>query len=177
MSVPAVAAGSRLPGAARLAQRRRAQSPVVADPTAHQSDPMAVFPSPEWFDAFCRELARHPSAPRIAEALDGVYRFVVEPAGPVSERHSYDVSIGVEDTSPQIRRLPDPVDQPRLTVTATFDRWRQLIQGEMGLAMAVMLRRVRVAGDLAGLQRRMSDTQPLADALQQVETTWPQDHH
>lgn len=135
---------------------------------------MAVFPSTEWFDAFCRELSRHPSATRLAEALDGVYRFVVEPAGPLTERHSYDVTIGVEDGEPVIARLPEPADEPRLTVTATYERWRQLIQGEMGLAMAVMLRRVKVAGDLAGLQRRMSDTQPLADALQGVETTWPQ---
>lgn len=135
---------------------------------------MAVFPSPEWFDAFCAELARHPSAPRIAEALDGVYRFVVEPAGPLTERHSYDVTIGVESDAPVIARLAEPAQDPRLTVTATYERWRQLIQGEMGLTTAVMLRRVRVGGDLAGLQRRMSDTQPLADALQGVETTWPQ---
>lgn len=135
---------------------------------------MAVFPSTEWFDAFSRELSAHPEAGRVARALDGTYRFVIEPAGPLTERHAYDLVITFDEADgASVTQLDDPAEDPRLTVTASYERWRQLIRGELNLAMAVMLRRVRVAGDLSRLQRQLSDTQPLVDALQRVETTWP----
>jgi hypothetical protein len=135
---------------------------------------MPMFPSPEWMDEFCAELVAHPRADELAAVLDGVYRFVVEPAGPVTQQHVYDVEIRPGDGAPTARRLDEPVPGPRLTMTARYDRWRQLITGKLDVGMAVMMRRLRVNGDLQRLIREMGSTKPLMDALGAVDSQWPE---
>lgn len=134
---------------------------------------MPRFPSEEWMDAFCRTLAADPRAGDVADALDGVYRFVIEPAGPLAERHLYDVEIrpSVDGGAPSVHRLTWD-GEPRLTMTADYTRWRQLINGELDVGIAVMLRRLRVSGDLSSLMGRVSSAQPLLDAIGAVETDW-----
>ena len=135
---------------------------------------MPLFPSPEWMDAFCVELRAHPRALELAEALDGVYRFVVEPAGPLAERHSYDVRIRPEDSGASAERIS--LDgQPRLALSADYERWRQLITGKLDVGMAIMLRRIRVNGDLSALIGRVSSARPLMEALAAVETRWQEE--
>lgn len=136
---------------------------------------MPMFPSAEWMDAFCDELLAQPRAEEVAGVLDGIYRFVVEPAGPVTDLHAYDVEIRPGNGSgPTARRLDDPVDVPRLTMAARYDRWRQLITGKLDVGMAVMLRRLKVSGDLQRLIREMGSTKPLMDALGAVDSQWPE---
>lgn len=135
---------------------------------------MPMFPSAEWMDEFCDELLAHPNADELAAVLDGVYRFVVEPAGPVAERRTYDVEIRPGSGAPSARRLDEPAASPRLTMTARYDRWRQLITGKLDVGMAVMMRRLRVNGDLQRLIRDMGSSKPLMDALGAVNTQWPE---
>ena len=132
---------------------------------------MPTFPSQGWIEAFCDRLAKHPRASHVAESLDGVYRFVVTPAGPLTAEHAYDVEIRPSARGPRVRPVTDGA--PQVTLTADFDRWRQLITGELDIAMAVMLRRVKIAGDVGTLVRNPSSAGPLLDALGQVDTQWP----
>lgn len=133
---------------------------------------MPTFPSREWMEAFCARLASHPEAGEVAVALDGTYRFEIQPAGPLSEEHAYDVRIAPD---PVVRLLDEPVDEPTLVLSADHERWRQLIEGKVDVAMALMLRRVKVRGDLSRLVGRLDSTRPLIDALGQVPTRWLDD--
>lgn len=130
---------------------------------------MPVFPSREWMHEFCDRLGQHPEAYNVAVALDGTYRFVIQPAGPLPERHAYDVLIA---PGPELRLLDEPVEDPTLELSADHERWRQLIQGKLDVRMAVMLRRLKVRGDLSRLIGRLDSTGPLVDALGQVRTEW-----
>lgn len=131
---------------------------------------MPVFPSQEWIADYCAILERDPRASAMARALDGVYRFVVEPSGPVTERHSYDVSIAADGPGAVVRPLAQPVAEPRLTIAAAYPRWLQLLRGELDLPIAIMLRRIRVSGDLKAVTSNLDDARPLLDALSQVDT-------
>ncbi len=136
---------------------------------------MPVFPSRPWMEEFCERFVAHPQADEVAASLDGVYRFVIDPSGPLPERHSYDVAIRPTGAGAQATVLPgDSGDDPRLTVSADYDRWRQLILGELDIGMAVLLRRVRVSGDMSGVASRLSSAQPLMQTLSSVDTQWPQ---
>ncbi|CAN5164097.1 hypothetical protein BH20ACT9_BH20ACT9_03940 [soil metagenome] len=136
---------------------------------------MPLFPSQEWMEAFCERVRSHPDAPEAAEALRGVYRFVVEPAGPLRQRHVYDMSIEPSGSGagPTVTCLDGEHMSPRLTLTADYSRWRQLILGELDLTTAFMLRRLRVSGDLGPLLSRASSARPLTDALGQVDSRFP----
>lgn len=137
---------------------------------------MPVFPSYEWMAEFCGRLASHPEADHVAEALDGVYRFVVEPAGPLEERHAYDVSIRPTGAGPKVGLVDGEASHtPRLTMTTDYRRWQQLVRGELDVGMAVMLRRLKVSGDLSSLIGNVSSARPLLESLHEVDTTWLED--
>jgi hypothetical protein len=133
---------------------------------------MPRFPSDAWMDEFCARLASQDGAADVAAALDGVYRFVIDPAGPLEERRVFDVEIRPEGDGLVARRTDDGDDDPRLTLTADYTRWQQLITGRLDIGMAIMLRRLRVQGDLQRLVRDVSSATPLMDALRDVETQW-----
>lgn len=134
---------------------------------------MPVFPSEAWIGEFCERVREHPDAAATAEVLDGIYRLVVEPAGPLDERHVYDVAIHPDgDGGMSATSATEPVDRPRLELRATYLNWRRLISGQQDVGMAVMLRRLRVHGDLSSLTRQMSSARPLTDALGAVDTQW-----
>lgn len=135
---------------------------------------MPVFPSEEWMAEFCQRLEDHPEAGDVASALDGVYRFVIEPAGPLEDRHSYDVAISPSGGGADVAVVDDGAD-PRLTLTTDYRRWQQLVRGELDVGMAVMLRRLRVSGDLTKLIGNVSSARPLVDSLSGVETVWLED--
>lgn len=131
---------------------------------------MPVFPSTEWMTAFGQKLAQHPDSGEVATALNGVYRFVVEPAGPLQTRHVYDVEIRPDDG----RAAVEIVDgaSPRLTLTADYTRWRQLIRGELDVGLALLLRRLRISGELRSVSGSLASAQPLVTSLSQVPTEW-----
>lgn len=131
-----------------------------------------LFPSRDWMEEFAARLAGHPDAGATATALDGIYRFVIDPGGLLRERHAYDVEIRPEGDGAVVQPLDTPVETPRLTITAGYDRWRQLIRRELDIPMAVLLRRIKVSGDLATLTGRMSSTTALLDALAGVDSTF-----
>ena len=148
---------------------------------------MPQFPSAAWIDAFCEHLEAQEGIGDVAPALDGVYRFVIEPAGPVSDRHVYDVEIRPDGNGgasasrrngvvPGAAATPNGDHAPRLTLTAGYDRWQQLITGKLDIAMALMLRRLRVSGDLGALTRDVGTAKPLMNALRGVDTAWPEEH-
>lgn len=134
---------------------------------------MPRFPSHEWMQAYSEALASHPDAPEVAEALDGIYRFVVEPSGPVSERFVADVEIRPGDP-PRIAPVASENDHdPDLTLRADYRRWQQLIRGEADPVMAVMLGRLKISGGLGAVRGRLDSARPLVDAVRSVETQWP----
>lgn len=134
---------------------------------------MPLFPSAAWVEAFCDHFVAHPNAAAAAETLEGTYRFVIEPAGPLTERHVYDLGIRPDGDSGATAELLDgPSGTPRLQLRADYGNWRRLIAGQLDIGMALMLRRIRVTGDLSSLTRNLSSARPLTDALSAVDTQW-----
>jgi hypothetical protein len=134
---------------------------------------MPVFPSGEWMQAFCDEVAASPGAQRLAAGLAGTYRFVVRPAGPLATAHVYDVTIANPARGGvTVQWSAGNGSAPTLELSADYERWRQLIIGTLDVPIAVMLGRLRVSGDLARVTSRAADTGPLLDALRAVDTTW-----
>lgn len=131
---------------------------------------MPKFPSQEWIAAYCARLEADPRAGAMARALEGVYRFVVEPGGPLTERHSYDVAIApVPPDGASVQPVPAG-PAPRLEIAAVYPRWVQLLRGELDIPLAIMLRRIRVTGDLKAVTANLDDARPLLDALSSVES-------
>lgn len=133
---------------------------------------MPVFPSEDWVQALCERIEEHPEAGGTAAMLEGVYRFVIEPAGPLTVRHVYAIGIGPDDNGGATATAVPVGDDVRLELRADYHNWRRLISGQLDLGMAVMFRRLKVSGDVATLTRNLSTARPLADALGSVDTVW-----
>ncbi|MBW3605923.1 MAG: SCP2 sterol-binding domain-containing protein [Actinobacteria bacterium] len=135
---------------------------------------MPVFPSSEWIDAFCAELAGHPRAAQAATNLGGVYRFVVEPAGPLHDRRTYEVLLDARDGRAHAEQVTG-TPSPRVAVRTDYGRWRQLLEARLDLGPALLFGRLRLTGDMAALMRSRDDVDVVVDALRRVDTTWLDD--
>ena len=139
---------------------------------------MPVFPSSEWIQEYCRRLEAHPDAAAVARSLDGVYRFVIEPGGPLTERqvHGVEIRPRPDGGGATVTPLADvAAPDAELSISAAYPQWRQLVAGKLDLAVALMLRRIKVGGNLQRLTSRLSSAQPLLEALQSVDTVWLED--
>ena len=135
---------------------------------------MPTFPSTEWIDAFCDELAQHPRAAHAADHLGGVYRFVVDPGGPLQEQCRYEVSLSVVDGKAQVERIRE-AEQVRVAVRTDYGRWQQLLRGQLDLGPAMLFGRIRISGDLAALLNARDDVDVVVAALRAVDTVWLED--
>lgn len=133
---------------------------------------MPVFPSSEWIDEFCARLEADPRSGAMARALEGVYRFEVEPSGPVQQRQVYDVAIAPTEQGASVKPLAAGAQAPRLTIAAAYPRWVQLLRGELDIPIAIMLRRIKVSGDLKAVTSNLNDARPLLDALSAVDSSF-----
>jgi hypothetical protein len=132
---------------------------------------MPLFPSSEWMDAFCEQLTVHPRAAQAATHLCGVHRFLVEPGGPLAERHTYAILLAVVDGTAHAEPVV-AADDPRVTVSTDYRHWRQLLEGRLDLGPAVLFGRLRVSGDVAALLSSRAHVDVVIDALRRVDTTW-----
>ena len=80
---------------------------------------MPVFPSTEWMDAFCAKLAAHPRAADAATRLRGVYRFIVDPGGPLTDRHTYEIVLAVADVGVRANRIEGAASPRRRRMNAS----------------------------------------------------------
>ena len=135
---------------------------------------MPVFPSTEWMDAFCDELVAHPRAEGAATRLHGVYRFIIEPGGPLVDRHAYEISLAPTGAGVRAHRV-DGTAAPRVVVVTNYGRWRQLLEGRLNLATAMLLGQLRISGDMATLMGSRGEVDVLIDALREVDTIWLED--
>lgn len=139
---------------------------------------MPVFPSAEWIREYCERLAAHPDAAAVARSLDGIYRFVIEPGGPLTQRqvHGVEIRPAPDGAGAVVTALGDvdPADA-ELSISAAYPQWRQMVAGKLDLAVALMLRRIKVGGNLQRLTSRLSSAQPLMEALRSVDTVWLED--
>lgn len=131
-----------------------------------------MFPSSEWIDEFCTRLEADPRSGTMARSLEGVYRFEVEPGGPLADAQRYDVSIAPDGDGAKVTPLPFGAQTPRLTIAAAYPRWVQLLRGELDIAIAMMLRRIRVSGDVRSVTSNLNDARPLLDALSAVDSSF-----
>lgn len=122
-------------------------------------------------DAFCAELVAHPRAPHAAMRLHGVYRFVVEPGGPLADRHSYEVSLAPAAPGVRAHRVAGTA-RPRVTVATDYGRWRRLLEGRLDLGTALLFGHLRVSGDTTGIMGSRGHVDVLVEALREVDTVW-----
>ncbi len=134
---------------------------------------MPTFPSDDWIAAFCREVSAHPAVDDAVAALSGTYRFVIEPEGALTRPQRYAIALGDASGGPAAVPVDPDSDGLRLEIAAGYDRWRELLTGRLDLMRAMLLRRIRVGGDVASLMRHREAARPLLDALRATESDFP----
>jgi len=144
-------------------------------PSAWTEEFFAVprFPSEAWITAFCAQVSSHPAVDDAVAALSGTYRFVIEPQGPVTTPHRYAIVLREAGDGPAAVPADPDADGVRLEIAAGYERWRDLLTGRLDLMRAMLWRRIRVGGDVAGLLRSREAARPLLDALRATESEFP----
>lgn len=134
---------------------------------------MPTFPTREWIETVADAVAAHPNAPQQAEKVAGVYRLHITDSGPLEQDYIYTFSLSPGDDGARPRvELVDDVPED-LGISADYERWKQLITGELDPTRALLQRKVAVSGGLTAAMQRIGAVTLLQDAVATVETSWP----
>lgn len=117
--------------------------------------------------AYARIVEDHPRAADLARSLAGRYRFTITPGGGLDVTEAYDLVVA---PGPDVGAEVAGAQPTALSVSADYGRWKGLLTGEADFMRSLLLRRIKVHGDVGQLRSRIRDAKPLLDCLGQVPT-------
>ncbi len=131
------------------------------------------FPSNEWIVELSNLLNRSPSYESSAKDWEGDFIFVVEPDESYSEtgylflglRHG-------KSTGGALLATPD--ERPaEYEISAPYSVWRKVIEGELDPIQGMMMRKLKLKGNLMKIMRYPKAAKEIVSCCAEVPTEWP----
>jgi len=131
------------------------------------------FPSDEWIAELSRLLNESPSYESSAKDWEGDFIFVVEPDG-AFEKTSY-LFLGLRHgKSTGAALLSSPDERPaEYKINAPYGVWRKVIDGELDPIQAMMMRKLKLDGNLMKIMRYPKAAKEIVSCCADVPTEWP----
>ena len=132
------------------------------------------FPSDEWIVELSRQLNRSPSYESSARDWEGDFLFVVQPDDRFPET-AY-LFLGLRHgKSTGAAMLAAPDERPaEYRIRAPFGVWRKVIEGELDPIQGMMMRKLKLEGDLMKIMRYPKAAQEIVSCCADVPTDWPE---
>ena len=130
------------------------------------------FPSDEWIKELSRQLNASESYERSAKDWEGDFWFLVEPDEAYAETaHLY---LGLHHgKSPDAAMEPDQTSrQAEFRLSAPFGTWRQVIEGKLDPIQGMMMRRLRLEGNLTKIMRYPRAAKEIVSCCALIPTDW-----
>ncbi len=131
------------------------------------------FPSNEWIVELSRLLNESPSYESSAKDWEGDFIFVVEPDDTFPE--SGYLFLGLQHgKSTGAALLAAPEDRPaEYRITAPYSVWRKVIEGELDPIQGMMMRKLKLDGNLMKIMRYPKAAKEIVSCCAKVPTEWP----
>jgi putative sterol carrier protein len=131
------------------------------------------FPSDEWIADLSRLLNESPSYESSAKDWEGDFVFVVEPDGRFTE--TVYLFLGLrhgKSTGASLLSTPD--ERPaEYRIRAPYSVWRKVIEGELDPIQGMMMRKLKLEGNLMKIMRYPKAAQEIVSCCADVPTEWP----
>ena len=131
---------------------------------------MAKFPSDEWIKDLSARLNASESYERSAKDWEGDLVFVVEPDDVFSNTACLFLSL-YHGKSPDAALLASEDErEAEFVIRGPFSAWRQVIEGKMDAVQAMMMRKLKVQGNLMKIMRYPKAVKEIVDCCSRIET-------
>ncbi len=133
------------------------------------------FPSDAWIVELSRLLNESPSYEGSAKDWEGDFIFVVEPDEAYSET-AY-LFLGLRHGKSTGAALLSSSDErpAEYRITAPFSVWRKVIEGTLDPIQGMMMRKLKLAGNLMKIMRYPKAAKEIVSCCADVPTEWPVD--
>ena len=130
------------------------------------------FPSDEWINELSRLLNESDSYEQSAKDWEGDFIFVVEPDGAFSE--TVHLFLGLRHGKSTGAALLTAADErpAEYTITAPFGTWRKVIDGELDPIQGMMMRKLKLEGNLMKIMRYPKAAKEIVSCCALVPTEW-----
>ena len=131
---------------------------------------MALFPTPEWTQAFMDKLNIDQKYAEVARNWEGDLCFLVEPGGPVTEQ----IVIYLDLWHGKCRRALYQNDlaelRPAFLLKAPYPEFKKILSGTLSPMQGLLTRRLQVTGSMTLLMRNVPTVLDFVRCAQEVTT-------
>jgi putative sterol carrier protein len=133
------------------------------------------FPSDEWVKELSRQLNASPAYLQSGKAWEGDFVFVVEgdERYPLTTYLYLDLFHGASPSAFQMASLDEK--KGKYLISAPYSTWRKIIEGKLDPIQGLMMRRLKLQGDLMQVMRYPKAAKDMVDACSQVPTNFVDD--
>jgi len=132
------------------------------------------FPSDEWIKELSRQLNESASYAQSAKDWEGDFVFVVEPDGGLTEAAYLFLGL-LHGKSPDAALVGSADERPaEYVIRAPFSVWRKVIDGELDPIQGMMMRKLKLEGNLMKIMRYPKAAQEIVSCCANVPTEWPE---
>jgi len=132
------------------------------------------FPSSEWIAELSRLLNESPSYESSAKDWEGDFIFVVEPDEHYPEpAHLFLGLLHGKSTGAALLSTAD--ERPaEYRISAPYSVWRKVIEGELDPIQGMMMRKLKLDGNLMKIMRYPKAAKEIVSCCADVPTEWPE---
>ena len=130
------------------------------------------FPSDEWIKELSRQLNASESYERSAKDWEGDFWFLVEPDEAYPEPAWLFLGL-YHGKSPDASMEPNQeARETEFTISAPFGTWRQVIEGKLDPIQGMMMRKLKLQGNLTKIMRYPRAAKEIVSCCAQIPTDW-----
>jgi len=130
------------------------------------------FPSDEWIKQLSRQLNESESYERSAKDWEGDFVFIVEPDEAYGETAYLFLGL-YHGKSPEAFLQDGPDDrETEFRISAPFSTWRRVIEGKLDPIQGMMMRKLRLNGNLTKIMRYPRAAKEIVSCCALVPTDW-----
>lgn len=122
------------------------------------------FPSQAWTDVFCETINNSDAYASAAKTWEGDFLFIVDQGGGIYVDLWHGKCRAAEF-------VPDPsTRQTEFRITASMDKWRQVIEGKLDPIQGLVTRQLKLDGNLVKIMKNVKAAQELVRCATQIDT-------
>ncbi len=132
------------------------------------------FPSDEWIKELSRLLNESESYASSAKDWEGDFVFVIQPDEDLADTAYLFLGL-LHGKSPDAAMLASPDERDAAyRISAPYATWRKVIDGELDPIQGMMMRKLKLQGDLMKIMRYPKAAQEIVSCCALVPTQWPE---
>ncbi len=126
-----------------------------------------LFPSQEWADAFKEKLNSSDAYRNAAKNWEGDFYFVVEGTNPPDIIY---MDLWHGECREAVYTNDPNFKNPEFKITASYDKWKKVITGQLDPIQGLMTRQLKLDGNLIKIMKNVKAAQELVRCATQVDT-------